>query len=197
MFWSTGWRPRLRFSFGVLAGLSGYGAYASGTRLLTFFGTQADQAFVGLVLGTTQLGFYNFARRVFTILNDVTSGALSTVAHPLFAGIKEDIERIKRGFLLATFLSSVVSFPIFIGLACVAGQAVPLLFGPHWGGALWPIRILCGLGIISCIGSLQAGLYHPASAAPTGGSSTNSPPACSTYRSSSSARRMAPRCCFA
>jgi teichuronic acid exporter len=158
VFWGAGWTPRLQFNRAVIRDLAGYGAFASGTRLLSFIGTQVDQVFVALVLGTFQLGLYNFARRVFSLLNDVTSGALSAVAHPLFAGIKDDRDRVKRGFLMATFLSSMVAFPCFIGLACVAHLAIPLLFGPQWTGALWPIRILCALGIVSCVGMLQAGL---------------------------------------
>jgi teichuronic acid exporter len=158
MFWSTRWMPRLRFSPRDIATLAGYGAYASGTRFVTFIGTQADQAVVGFVLGTAQLGLYNFARRTYALVNDVTSGALSTVAHPLFAGIQDDRSRVRRGFLSATFLSSVIAFPVFVGLACVADRAIPLVFGPQWGGALRPIQILCVLGLLSCIGSLQGGL---------------------------------------
>jgi teichuronic acid exporter len=158
MFWSTRWMPRLRFNSRDIAALAGYGAYASGTRVVTFLGTQGDQAVVGFVLGTMQLGFYNFARRTFSLVNDVTSGAMSTVAHPLFAGIQDDRGRVRRGFVSATFLSSVIAFPIFVGLACVADRAVPLVCGPQWSGAVRPLQILCALGILTCIGSLQAGL---------------------------------------
>ncbi|UFN49728.1 lipopolysaccharide biosynthesis protein [Roseomonas sp. OT10] len=160
LFWTAGWRPRWSFRGTALRELTAYGAYASGTRALQFLMNQADQAVVGFVLGTVQLGLYNFARRVFAILNDVTSGALSAVAHPLFSGIQDDLDRVRRGFLTATLLSSIVAFPLFVGLALVADRAVPLLFGAQWVEAVWPIRILCGLGIITCIGMLQAGLIN-------------------------------------
>ena len=160
MFWSAGWLPRPRFDPGTIRRLSGYGTYATGTRVLGFLGGQADQAVVGYVLGTTELGLYNFARRVFSIASDVTTGALTTVAHPLFSGIQNDLDRVRRGFIAATFLSSVVAFPCFLGLACVADHVVPIFFGVKWLGALWPIRILCITGVISCIGVLQAGLIN-------------------------------------
>jgi teichuronic acid exporter len=158
IFWSAGWTPRARFRLRDVRVLSGYGAFASGTRVLNYLGTQADQAVVGLVLGTVQLGFYTYARRVFWILNNITSGTLNTVAHPLFAGVQDDRARVRRGFLLATFLASVIAFPLFVGLGCVADRAIPLVSGPQWTPALWPVRILCALGIIACIGMLQAGL---------------------------------------
>jgi O-antigen/teichoic acid export membrane protein len=158
MFSATRYRPGFAFSLAPLRALCRYGVYASGSRLINCIGMSLDQAMVGLVLGTQQLGLYNFARRVFALVNDVTSGALSAVAHPMFSGVRDDLPRVRRGFLTGTFLSSVLAFPLFLGLACVSDRAVPLLFGPHWTDAIWPIRILCGLGLVTCIGLLQGGL---------------------------------------
>ncbi|WP_166799481.1 lipopolysaccharide biosynthesis protein [Paraburkholderia dipogonis] len=159
-FFTVRWVPKWSFNAKTLNGLRSYGVYASGTRTLLFLWNQADQIVVGFVLGAGQLGIYNFSRRIFSIINDVSSGALGTVAHPYFSGIQENIERVRNGFLSATFLASIFAFPVFVGLALVADRAVPLIFGPQWASALWPIRILCVLGIITCIGTLQAGLIN-------------------------------------
>ncbi len=160
MFHGAGWRPRFRFEAGSIRALSGYGAYASGTRVMSYVGGQLDQAVVGVTLGTFDLGLYNFAKRVFGIVSDVTTGALTTVAHPLFAGVKDDPLRIRTGFLTATFLSSVIAFPCFVGLAAVADLVLSTCFGAKWLAAVWPIRLLSALGVISCIGVLQAGLIN-------------------------------------
>ncbi|MDT8838253.1 lipopolysaccharide biosynthesis protein [Paraburkholderia fungorum] len=159
-FWTIRWTPRLVFSTTALRDLKGYGVYASGTKTLLFLWNQADQMIVGFVLGAGQLGIYNFSRRIFSIITDISSGALGAVAHPFFAGIKDDTDRVRSGFLSATFLASVLAFPIFIGLATVADRAIPLIFGYQWAAALWPIRVLCILGVITCIGTLQAGLIN-------------------------------------
>ncbi|NML32436.1 lipopolysaccharide biosynthesis protein [Paraburkholderia antibiotica] len=159
-FWTARWRPELVFSTAALRDLTNYGLYASGTKTLLFLWNQADQIIVGFVLGAAQLGIYNFSRRIFLIINDVSSGALGAVAHPFFSGMQNDIARVREGFVSATFLTSIFAFPVFIGLASVADRAIPLIFGPQWAGALWPIRILCVLGIITCIGTLQAGLIN-------------------------------------
>jgi teichuronic acid exporter len=159
-FWTIRWAPGFRFSTAALRDLKGYGVYASGTRTLLFLWNQSDQMIVGFVLGAGQLGIYNFSRRIFSIINDVSSGALGAVAHPFFSGIKDNVDRVRTGFMSATFLASILAFPVFIGLASVADRAIPLIFGSQWTGALWPIRILCILGVITCIGTLQAGLIN-------------------------------------
>jgi teichuronic acid exporter len=157
---TAGWLPRFSASRHALRELSEYGLFASSTRGLQFFLSQADQSIIGYVLGTTQLGLYNFARQVYSMLNEVFSGALTAVAHPMFAGVQSEQDKVRRGFLLASFLSSVVSFPVFAGLGLVADRAVPLFFGDQWNDALWLIRIFCVHGIISCIGLLQSGLIR-------------------------------------
>jgi teichuronic acid exporter len=159
-FWTIRWTPKLIFSTAALRDLRGYGVYASGTKTLFFLWNQADQMIVGFVLGAGQLGIYNFSRRIFSIINDVSSGSLGAVAHPFFAGMQDNVDRVRSGFISATFLAGIVAFPVFMGLASVADRAIPLIFGSQWAGALWPIRILCILGVITCIGTLQAGLIN-------------------------------------
>ena len=125
---------------------------------MQFLGTRADQALIGLMLGVRPVGLYHFSKRIFSMVNDVVSGALGTVSHPMFSEVQNEPDKIRRGFLVATFLSSVISFPIFAGIALVADRAIPLLFGGQWAAALQPLQLLCALGIISCIGTLQSSL---------------------------------------
>lgn len=157
-FWSANWRPRGHGNIAALRELAQYGIFASGNNLVAFLGNRAGQLAVGYVLGIRSAGIYNFARRISTMINDIVSGALGTVSHPLFSQIQDDLEKVRRGFFVATFVSSAVSFPIFIGIALVADRAVPLFFGDKWVEAVAPLRILCLLGIISSIGTLQASL---------------------------------------
>lgn len=159
-FLSSGWRPQLSFSFTALKEISGYGAYSSATSNISSLVAQNEQILVGYFLGTTQLGLYNFSKRVIAVLNSVIAGSLGAVAHPMFSGMQNDRERVRRGFLSATFVSSAISFPIFIGLAITSDRIVPLVFGSHWLNAVIFVRLQCALGLLACVGSLQAGLIN-------------------------------------
>jgi O-antigen/teichoic acid export membrane protein len=160
MCWTAGWAPRLRFDWASIKAMSSYGSYATGTKLISYIGGQGDQAVVGFALGTVDLGLYNFAKRLFSMIGDVTTGALTAVAHPFFAGIQDDVGRVRRGFMTATFLSSVIAFPCFVGLAAVSHNLILGLFGEKWLPAVWPTRVLCVWGLIYCIGVLQASLIN-------------------------------------
>ncbi len=159
-FVTSKWRPGLRTSPRALRELAGYGLFSTGTQNISKIFLQNEQILVGVFLGTTQLGLYNFSKRVLDTFNSVVAGALNAVAHPMFSGIQTEHDRVRRGFLMATFVSSTVSFPIFAGLAMVADRVVPVVFGPHWTGAVILVRMQCALGLISCIGMLQAGLIN-------------------------------------
>ncbi len=158
VFLASGYRPRSLGSFEALRDLSRYGLFATGTRGVQFLSGQADQLLVGLFLGTEAVGLYAFAKRVFTIAIDLTSGVLTAVAHPAFSNAQGDTVLVRRGFIRATSFVSLVAFPLFTGLAATAPTLVPAIFGAKWQGAAIPLSLLCVLGIITCIGTIQAAL---------------------------------------
>ena len=158
VFVASGYRPRSLGSRAALRDLSHYGLFATGTRGVQFLSGQADQLLIGLFLGTEAVGLYAFAKRVFTIAIDLTSGVLTAVAHPAFSSAQGDTALVRRGFIRATSFVGLVAFPLFTGLAATAPTLVPTLFGAKWQGAAIPLSMLCVLGIITCIGTIQAAL---------------------------------------
>jgi O-antigen/teichoic acid export membrane protein len=157
-FLASKWRPGRRFSHAALREMAGYGLYSAGTQNIGQLFTQNEQILVGFFLGTAPLGFYNFSKRVIAVFNGVVAGSLGAVAHPAFSGIQNDPERVRRGFLSATYVSSLLSFPVFLGLACVSDRIVPLFFGQSWRSAVPLVQVQCSLGLLGCIGAIQSGL---------------------------------------
>src|SRR5262249_8710096 len=117
-----------------------------------------DQVLIGLLLGPTPLGIYGFARRIFQLLSDLIAGALGTVSFSLVSSLQGEPAKLRRAVLFATLASSALSLPLFIGLAAVAGEMVPLAFGAHWVDAIPAVQGFCLLGLITSIGVLQASL---------------------------------------
>jgi teichuronic acid exporter len=158
--WGARWLPAFRISREAIYSLLKYGAYSSGTRAMQALTTQADPALVGLYLGPHQAGIYAFSRNLFQMILNVVAAPLGAVAHPMFSSIQDDLDRVRRGFLVATFLSSALAFPVFVGFAMVADLAVPVIFGPRWLDTINPIRLYCGLGTMACIGVIQGSLIN-------------------------------------
>ena len=82
-----------------------------------------------------------------------TAGVLSGVLFPAFAQMHDDPARLRRGFLVATELTAVVSGPAMAGLAVAAPHVIPVLYGAQWSGAVPPLQVLCAAGYFRA-------LYH-------------------------------------
>ena len=152
------WRPRLSFDSQALREMAGFGGYASGSRLIS--GINVDQLLIGPLVGSAGLGLYWFARRISQMVNDVLTGALAGVAYPLLSSMQDEPEKLREAYLATTFLSSVMAFPCFIGLALIADDMVPLLFGDQWREGVPVLQLFCLIGLLSCIGILQAALIR-------------------------------------
>lgn len=155
---SIRWRPRLSLDRAALRDLAHFGGYSSGSRLINAI--NVDQLLIGPLIGAVGLGLFSFARRIFQMLNDVLTGALAAVAYPLLSSMQDEPEKLREAYLATTFLSSVLAFPCFVGLALIAGDLVPLLFGPQWSGGVPVLQWFCSIGLLSCIGILQAALIR-------------------------------------
>jgi len=155
-FLSVKWRPALSLDFSALREVSRYGVFASGHRTIQLLNT--DQLLIGWLMGTASVGIYGFARRIFQLLNDLIAGALRTVSFTMLSSLQSEHEKLKEAFLFATFASAAFSFPIFVGLAAVSGDLVPLVFGEHWSEAAPSLQAFCAIGFLSCIGVLQSSL---------------------------------------
>src|SRR5262249_51032764 len=115
--------------------------------------------------GATALGFYSVAYRLLLIMTNVLTATLSQVAMPMFARIQHDRQRVRRSFYTATQLTSLVSFPAFIGVAVLAPQIVHAFFGPHWTRSVAVMQALAFIGILHSLfyfnGAVLTGLGKP------------------------------------
>jgi teichuronic acid exporter len=155
-FWGAGWIPGFRIKLESLKELLHYGIFASANRFLQAM--SIDQLVIGALISPAALGVYNFARRLFDMINGIVAGGLSPVTHVLLSSLQHDRAKVRDAFLMATFGCSLVSFPAFMGLAAVADDAIPVVFGDHWAAAIWPVRFFCVIGLMSGIGVIQASL---------------------------------------
>lgn len=152
------WRPGFRFDLGALGDLKAFGLFSTGNHFITTI--SLDQLLIGALLGPAGLGIYGFARRIFQILTDLLSGALNLVSYSLLSSMQGEKAKLREAYLLGTFASSVGAFPVFAGLALVAGDLIPLAFGDHWIEAVPVVQAFCALGVLTAVGILQASLIR-------------------------------------
>lgn len=152
------WLPGLRFDPRALGELKAFGLFSTGNHFISTL--SLDQLLIGALLGPAGLGLYGFARRIFQILTDLLSGALNLVSYSLLSSMQSEPAKLREAYLLGTFASSVIAFPVFAGLALIAGDFIPLAFGEHWREAVPVVQAFCALGILTAIGVLQSSLIR-------------------------------------
>lgn len=152
------WLPGRRFSWQALAELRAFGLFSTGNHFITTL--NLDQLLIGALLGPAGLGLYGFARRIFQILTDLIAGALNLVSYSLLSSMQRERDKLRQAYLAGTFASSIVAFPVFAGLALVAGDLIPFAFGSQWVPAVPIVQALCALGLLTAVGILQASLIR-------------------------------------
>ena len=155
---SARWLPDVSFDRKAFRELASFGFFATGYRILNML--SLDQILIGMLVGPGALGIYSFARRIYQILSDLIAGALGSVSYSLLSSLQREPAKLRRVFMFATFTSSVLSFPVFIGMAITADQFIPLAFGAHWAEAVPAVQGFCALGLLSSVGVLQSSLIR-------------------------------------
>jgi PST family polysaccharide transporter len=149
VLWTTvSWRPRLRFSPRHFWEIFSFGLNVVLVTLLNFLNRRADDLLIGAFLGARALGVYSIAYRLLLLLTDVLTRTIDAVAFPLFARVQTQPERMTRGYLMATQVSTTVAAPVFLAMAALAPDVIPLAFGAQWQAATTVMQILSFIGVL-------------------------------------------------
>jgi len=100
----------------------------------------SDAVIVGRMLGAASLGVYQMGMSLASAPADKVALVVMRVTGPLFARVQKDEELVKRYTRILTESISLGVFPLLLGMAVVAPEAVRALLGQKWSAAVGPIR---------------------------------------------------------
>jgi len=146
LWFAVPWRPRFRISRRHLRDLYGFSLSLTGNDILWFFSQKSDQTVVGYGFGSIGLGPYSLASKVTSLVYDAVVSPFQTVAFPAFSKLQSEPLRIESALNKFCEMSSFLCLPVFMGLAAVAPEVVPLLFGSRWAAAIPLLQLLCFYG---------------------------------------------------
>jgi teichuronic acid exporter len=104
--------------------------------------TDADKAIGGRLWGEATLGLYTVAQDLATMPMHRTASFINSIGLPAFSHVQDRLDDVRFYLLKVTRIMSVMSFPLFVGLAVTAPETVALLLGPQWPGAAPILRVL-------------------------------------------------------
>jgi polysaccharide transporter, PST family len=152
VLWSASdWRPGFRISKMHYKQLFSFGISIVGNNMLDNIMRRSDDFLIGYVLGPTLLGYYNIGYRLLLVIMRVVTGITNAVAFPTFSRIQANPERMRRAFYNVTQYTSLLAFPVFIGLAVLAPELVPALFGDKWLPSIPVMQTLSFVGILQSL----------------------------------------------
>jgi len=103
---------------------------------------QTDNLVVAKVLGQATLGLYGAAWELANVPLEKVVTVLVTVIPTYLAAVQKQPAALRRYLRNLTEIISLAAFPATVGLALVAREMVPLVFGHKWEGMIGPLEIL-------------------------------------------------------
>ena len=153
------WRPRLEFSREAFKRLFGFGASVWAFNFVNYGRENVDNLAVGRMLGAASLGLYAFAYNTSSLPRRQLMNVVGRVTFPAFASVKDDDALLRRTYIKVVRYTSLVAFPALVGLALVAPEFIPVVYGSKWNAAIVPLQLLCGAGMLYSIGSTVGSIY--------------------------------------
>lgn len=140
--------PRWRVDDPALAQTLQLGVLAGAQQTL---GTLTTRGFVltfGIVYGAHAVGLFNFALRLVEESCGLVITTLRRVTITSFAAAKRSGVDMKPLFVRGTNVIAYATAPLFLGGAAVASDAVELLFGPQWLGAVPALQLMLCMWVL-------------------------------------------------
>ncbi|WP_268234452.1 lipopolysaccharide biosynthesis protein [Egicoccus halophilus] len=137
------YRPRASFDRTEFRPLWQVGNRVLGFDLLTLAHKRGDDLVLGALIGSVALGYYTIAYRLLAVMSEALSKTVQQVAVPTFSRLQDEPVRLARAFSQATTMTLTAAMPAAVGLALVAPEIVPLVFGAQWLPAVPAMQWLC------------------------------------------------------
>lgn len=130
------------FGLGNVGSLLKFGGWSTVNQLLNRLGAQLDTLIAGKVLAPEQVGAYAVAVHIASLPASKLSGVIGDIVFPAFARLQEDRSAVRHNMLQALGILAFFAFPTFFGLSAVAREAVYVVLGAKWEGAIVPLMLV-------------------------------------------------------
>jgi len=116
-----------------------------------YLNNKLHQMIVGNRESTDLMGAYSLADEISALPSTELLAPLNRVLFPAFVKVSHDLMELKRVFLLAQGVQTLVGVPAAVGLALVAHEAVLLLLGEKWLSAVPFVQIIALVNVMIAI----------------------------------------------
>lgn len=159
LWWLSPWQPTLRFSWVSCKELFSFSGYVLGFNIVNYGGRSLDQLLIGRFVGPLALGIYSRAYSLMLAPLNQVSRTVGNVMFPALSAIQHDKSAVKRIYLKAIGVISLITFPMMTGLFVLTDDLIPSLLGTRWAPAIPIVKLFCWVGLIQSIGSTTGWIF--------------------------------------
>ncbi|MCU1496214.1 MAG: putative polysaccharide transport protein [Acidimicrobiales bacterium] len=145
------WRPSRRFDGKLMRSQARFNVSYLGTTGVSYVNKNADYWVLGHVVSASVFGAYYVAFVVPTIIRQRVTLMATQVATPLLVKVRHDADLLRAGYERILRSVAAVMVPAMVGVAVCADLVVRIAFGPRWGLAVEPLRVLAVASAIECV----------------------------------------------
>ncbi|GAB4114381.1 MAG: lipopolysaccharide biosynthesis protein [Candidatus Caldatribacteriota bacterium] len=154
------YRPRLNFALKKVKELFGFGKWIMTSSILVFLITQGDDIFVGKLLGTTALGFYQLAYRISNLPATEITHVISQVTFPAYSKLQDNIPKLREAYLKVLQFTTFLSFPIAGLIFILSPDFTKIFLGEKWMPMVPAMQVLVLWGAIRSIGATTGPIFQ-------------------------------------
>jgi O-antigen/teichoic acid export membrane protein len=132
-----------RPAFHGMRPLLGFGSKLFGVSVMTQINNVCPQILIGATGGLSAAAMYGRANTITQIYSQMIARAVDPVLAARLAADKRGGGAMASSLFVTSQALTAISIPFFGFIALYAHLVVPLMFGPQWGEAILPMRILC------------------------------------------------------
>lgn len=159
------YRPQCRFSKKASLHMIKFGAGVMSSNFIWVLNARLHELIIGYFLSPQAVGYFRIAWRGLEMVIELTLRPISRVAYASFAKLQSNPEKFTRMYSYFILVSSLITFPVFIGSSIVAPELVTTIFGSQWTMSGEIMQILCLLVVPTTlnifIGSALGATGHP------------------------------------
>lgn len=152
-YWLDSYRPRPRFDVGQAREIYDYGKWITASSIISFLVSEGDDVVVGAVLGSAALGFYQVAYRIARAPATEITHVISSVMFPAYSKLQDDVAQLREAFFQTVRITTLLSFPVGVGIVVVAPTFVEAFMEPEWAVIVAPLQLV---GIYGTVVSFAA-----------------------------------------
>ena len=154
------YRPHLSLDLVKAKELFGFGKWILGSSILVFLITQGDDIFVGKLLGTAALGFYQMAYLISNMPATEITHVISQVTFPAYSKLQDNIPKLREAYLRTLQLTAFLSFPIAGLIFVLAPDFTKIFLGEKWMPMVPAMQVLVFAGLTRSIVATTGPVFH-------------------------------------